>query len=82
VTLHKRLGNISGLTQLQHPEYPAVFGSWGSFAAGVVQRVCTTFTQIRSLVLRGTVHQADFDVLLAWHPPHPPDSWRAAVDTG
>jgi hypothetical protein len=65
----KRLANISGLTQLQQLGYSAACGLHGVFAAGVVKQVCTTFSQLRSLVLYGTVHQAGIDVLLA-HATH------------
>jgi hypothetical protein len=65
----KRLANISGLTQLQHLEYPAAASTDGWYGFRKVKHVCTTFTQLRSLALCGKVSQADFDVLLA-HASH------------
>jgi hypothetical protein len=61
----KRLANISGLTQLQHLEYPAAASTYGWYGFREVKHVCTTFTQLRGLALCGKVSQADFDVLLA-----------------
>jgi hypothetical protein len=65
----QRLANISAVTQLQYLEYQAAWGAHGCLADGLVKHICTTFTQLRSLALRGIVSQADFDVLLA-HGTH------------
>jgi hypothetical protein len=65
----QRLANISELTQLQHLQYPVAWGTVTHYAGVVVKRICTTFTQLRSLALDGTLFQGDLDVLLA-HATH------------
>jgi hypothetical protein len=71
-TIAHSLANIIDLTQLQQLELPLACKAWGTAAqypAGLVSRISTTFTQLRSLALNSTLSQGELDVLLA-HGTH------------